>query len=66
MQNEVSTRHKMYYDKEAWVMISHPVNQFYTQFLFKIDALPQDVVSPLDIATTLFKNSIPEVRQFLI
>ena len=43
-------------------MVNQPVNEFYTQFLFKIDALPQDVAFPLDIAATFFKNSITDVR----
>ena len=42
------------------------VNEFYTHFLFKIYALPQEVGSPLDIAATFVSNLIPDVREFLI
>ena len=38
----------------------------YTRFLFKIDALPQDVTFPLDIDATFFNNLSPGVREFLI
>ena len=47
-------------------MVNQSVNDFYTRFLFKIDALPQDVAFPLDIAATFFKNWSLEVREFLI
>ena len=47
-------------------MVNQSVNEFYTRFLFKIDALAQDVAFPLDIAVTFFKNLSPEVREFLI
>ena len=43
-------------------MVNHPVNEFYTWFLFKIEGLPQDVSFSLDIAATYFNNLIPEVR----
>ena len=43
-------------------MVNKSVNDFYTQFLIKIDALPQDVAFPLDIAATFFKNLSPDVR----
>ena len=66
LQNEVSACRKMYYDKETWVMVNQSVNNFYSQFLFKIDALTQDVSFPLDIAETLFKNLSNGVREFLI
>ena len=56
----------MYYDKENQVMINQSVNEFYTQFLFKIDALPQEVGFPLDIAAKFFKNLSPNVREFII
>ena len=42
------------------------INEFYTRFLFKIDALPQDEVFLLDITSTFFNNSSPDVRKFLI
>ena len=38
------------------------LNEFYTCFLFKTDALPQNVVFPLDIAVTFFNNLSPDVR----
>ena len=38
----------------------------YPRFLFKIDALPQDITFPLDIAATLFKKLSTDVRQFLM
>ena len=42
LKNEVSTCRQMYYDRETRVMVNQSVNEFYTWFLFKIDALPQD------------------------
>ena len=65
-QNEVSKFRNMYYDKETRVMVNQSVKKFCTQFLFKIDALPQDMVLPLDINETFFNNLIPDVREFLI
>ena len=56
----------MYFDKENQVMINQFVNEFYTCFFFKIDALPQEVGFPLDIAATFFNNLSPDVRDFLI
>ena len=47
-------------------MVNQSVNKFYTRFLFKIDALPQDFFFPLDIAATFFNNLGPDVRQLLI
>ena len=47
-------------------MVNQSVNKFYTQFIFKIDALLQDVAFPLDVSETIFKNLIPDVRYFLI
>ena len=47
-------------------MVDQSVNEFYTEFLFKIDALPQDAVFLLDIAANLFNNLSPNVREFLI
>ena len=66
LQNEVSTCWKTNYDIETRVMFNHSLNEFYTRFLFKIDALPQDIVFPLDISETFFNNLIPDVREFLI
>ena len=56
----------MYCDIETRVVVNQSVNNFYTRFLFKIDALPQDVAFPLDIAATFFKNLRPDIREFLI
>ena len=47
-------------------MDNQSVNEFYTFFLFKIDALPQDVVFILDIDTNFFNNFSPDVRELLI
>ena len=66
LQSEVSTCWQMYYDRENQFMVNQSVNEFYTWFLFKIDALPQEVGFPLDIDTTFYKNLNPEVREFLI
>ena len=57
---------KMYHDKDNQVIINQPVNELYTRFLFKIDALPQELGFPLDIAATLFNNLSPDVRDILI
>ena len=43
-------------------MVNQSVNEFYTQFLFEIDALPQDAVFLLDISATFFNNLSLEVR----
>ena len=48
------------------VMVNKSVNEFYTQFLFKIIAPPQDIVFPLEIISTFFKNLSPNVRELLI
>ena len=47
-------------------MVNKSVNDFYTQFLIKIDALPQDVAFSFDIASTFLNNLSPDVRYFLI
>ena len=47
-------------------MVNHSVNEFNTCFLFKIDALPQDIALPLDIAVTFINNLSPDVRKLLI
>ena len=56
----------MYYDRETHVMVNQLVNKFYIRFLFKIDALPQDIGFPLDIAAIFFNNLSPNIREFLI
>ena len=66
LQNEISTFQQMYYDRETRVMVNQSVNEIYARFLFKIDALPQDVAFPLDIAAKFFNNFSPDVREFLI
>ena len=66
LQNEVSTCWKMHYDKDNQFMVNQSVNAFYTRFLFKIDALPQELGFPLDIDATLFNNLSPGIREFLI
>ena len=66
LKNEVSTCRKVYYDKDNQVLINQSVNEFYTHFLFKIDALLKEVVFPLDMAATFFNNLSPDVREFLI
>ena len=66
LKNEVSTCQKMYYDRETRVMVNQSVNEFYTLLLFKIDALPQYIAFPLDIAEIFFINLSPDVREFLI
>ena len=56
----------MYYDIETRVMVNKSVNEFYTRFLFKIDAPPKDVAFLLDVAATFFNNLSPEIIEFLI
>ena len=56
----------MYYDKETQAIVNQSVNDFYTWFLFKIDAPPQDVVVPLDIAATFLNKLSHHVMEFLI
>ena len=66
LQNKISTFQTMYYDKDTRIMVDQPVNNFYTQLLFKIEASSQDVEFPLDIAATFLNNLIPEIRTLLI
>ena len=66
LKNGVSTCRQIYYDKETSGMVNQSVNEFYTQFLFKVDALPQDISFPLHIDATLFSNLSPNIREFLI
>ena len=40
LKNEVSTCRQMYYYRETSIMVNKTVNEFYTRFLFKIDAPP--------------------------
>ena len=66
LQNEVAICRKMYYDKDNQVMINQSVNEFYTCFIFKINALPQELGFPVDITATFFNNLVPDVREFFI
>ena len=66
LQNGISTCRQMYYDKENQVMVNQSINEFYTQFFFKIGALPPEVGFLLEIAATFFNNSSPDVKEFLI
>ena len=66
LQNEVYTCCQMYYDRDTRGMVNQSVNEFYTRFLFNIDALPQDVAFPLDINATLFNNVSTNVIELLI
>ena len=43
-------------------MFNQSVNDFYTRLFFKIDALRQDIVFPLDIYVAFFNNLSPDVR----
>ena len=56
----------MYFDKYNQVMINQLINEFYTQFFFKIEAPLQEVGFPLDISASFFNNLIPDIREFLI
>ena len=47
-------------------MVNQSVNDFYTRFLFKMNALPQDVVLPLDISPNFSNNLIPNSIEFFI
>ena len=65
LQNEVFKCRIMYYDKEARVMVNQSVNDFYTWFLFKMDALPHNIMFPFEIAATFFNNLILDIRELL-
>ena len=65
-QIEVSIFRNIYCDRETRVMLNQSLNYYHTQFLFKTDALSQDVAFPLDIDATFFNNLNPGVREFLI
>ena len=47
-------------------MVNQSVNEFYTQLLFKIDAIPKDVAFILDIDVTFFNNLSSAVIESLI
>ena len=55
-----------YYDREIHIMVNQSVTEFYNQFLFKNDVLPQYVAFPLDIAATFFNKLSPNVREFFV
>ena len=57
---------EMHYKKVNQVMVNQSINYFYTWFLFKIDALPQDMVFSLEISATFFNKLSPKIRDFLI
>ena len=56
----------MYYNNDTWVIFNQSVNEFYTRFFFKIDALSQDFIFPLELSAVFFNNLIPDVREFFI
>ena len=43
-------------------MVNQSVNEFYSRFPFKIDALPQNVSSLVDISATFFNNLSTDAR----
>ena len=47
-------------------MFNQSENEFYTWFIFKVDALSQNVLFSLDISAIVFNNLIPDVRELLI
>ena len=47
-------------------MVNRLVTEIYSRFLFKIDALPQNLVFPIDITITFFNNLISDVRELFI
>ena len=44
----------MYYDEYTQKMFNQSIENFYTQLLLNIDALPQDEMFPLDISGLIF------------
>ena len=66
LKNEVFTCWIMYYGKYPQVMVKQSINEFHTWFLFKMDALPQEIVSSLDIYKNFFNNLRTEVRELFI
>ena len=55
----------MYYDRDTWFMTNLSVNEFYTRFLLKIDALPHNSVLTLDITATFLNNLSPDKIEVL-
>ena len=55
----------MQYDKDTQVIVSQLVNEFYTQFLFKIESLLQDLVFLLDITATFFQQFASKCERFI-
>ena len=47
-------------------MVNQLVKDIYTRFLFKIDALPQDVVFSLYIVATISDTLSTDIRGFFI
>ena len=66
LQNEVFKCRKMYSFRETHIMFNKSVNEFYTQLLFKIDAIPQDFSFPLDIDANFFNKISPNIRELFI
>ena len=56
LKNDVSKCQKMHNYRETQVMINQSVNEFYICLIFRIDALPQGVLLPLDIAEKFLKT----------
>ena len=66
LQDEISKCRRMLNDKDTRFMVNYSVNDFYTRLIFKIDALPHNVVLPLEIDEIFFNKLSPDVREFLI
>ena len=66
LKNEVSICRHIYYYEEARVVVNQAVNYLYAHLLFEIDALLQDAIFPLDMASTFFKNLSPGAIDLLI
>ena len=56
----------MYRNKDTWATVNQLVNEFYTWFLFNIDALPKYDIFLLEISATLFNNLSPDGGGFLV
>ena len=57
---------EIYYEKYTQFMVNQSVNEFYNRFFFKIDALPKDVLLPMETATKFLNNLISEIMDLLI
>ena len=56
----------MYRNKDTWATVNQLVNEFYTWFLFNIDALPKYDIFLLEISATLFNNLSPDGGGFMV